>query len=150
MWLNPISRTGVSLSALIALTGCLQVNQLKHQPAAAGRKAQQFANVAFVERNLDAAYPLLSQNVRNSLTLDQFKDAVSKMHPSEYPLFVRATEYEPLMGQRAMNIYLIGDAEKERLYYRFVMEGTQETDYTVGGFWRNNGPYPASDMRKAL
>ena len=116
----------------------------------AARKAKQFADVAFVKRDLEAAYPLLSQTTRGSLTLDQFKDVVSKMHPSEYPLFVRSTEYEPLMGQRAMNIYLLGEAEHRRLYYRFVMEGTQETDYMVSGFWRNDVPYPASNTRKAL
>jgi hypothetical protein len=133
---------------LIALAGCIQ--RFNHQPAMAGRKAQQFADVAFVKRDLDAAYPLLSQNTRASITIDQFKDLVSKMHPSDYPLFVRATDYEPLMGQKAMNIYLIGEAESGRLYYRFVMEGTQESDYMVGGVWRNDAPYPASNLRKPL
>ena len=116
----------------------------------AAGKAQQFADVAFVKRDFEAAYPLLSQNLRASITMNQFKDVVSKMHVSEYPLFVRATDYEPLMGKKAMNIYLTGDAENGRFYYRFVMEGTQETNYVVSGFWRNDGPYPASNMRRPL
>ena len=63
----------------------------------AGSKAQQFADTAFVERNLLVAYDLPSQAMRNQLSLEQFKALVSKMHPSEYPSFVEATEYEPLM-----------------------------------------------------
>jgi len=55
-----------------------------------------------------------------------------------------------LMGQKAMNIYLLGGDNDEKFYYRFVMEGTQETDYLVSGFWRNESPYPPSNMRKSL
>jgi len=153
MWLNLIARTvglGIFVSALSAQAGCLQVNKVNHQPAMAGRKAQQFADAAFVERNSSAAYSLLSQNTRSSLSLDQFKDVVSKMHPSQYPSSVQAIEYEPLMGQKAMNIYLLGGDNDEKFYYRFVMEGTQETDYLVSGFWRNESPYPPSNMRKSL
>ena len=116
----------------------------------AARKAQHFADVAFVKRDLETAYPLLSQNTKASITIGQFKDVISKMHPSEYPLFVRPEDYEPLMGQKAMNIYLTGDAQSGRFYYRFVMEGTQETDYEVSGFWRNDAPYPKSNMRRPL
>ncbi len=135
---------------LIASVGCLQVNKFNHEPTMAGRKAQQFADTAFVERNLLTAYDLLSQNTRKSLSLEQFKDVVSKMHPSHYPPSVAATEYEPLMGQKAMNIYLQGRGSTEKFYYRFVMEGTKESDYMVGGLWRNDSPYPPSNMRKPL
>ena len=54
------------------------------------------------------------------------------------------------MGQKGMNIYLFGQTRNETFYYRFFMEGTKETDYTVGGLWRNEGPYPPSNMRKRL
>jgi len=88
--------------------------------------------------------------MRNQLSFDQFKDVLSKMHPAQYPDAVNATEYEPLMGQRGMNIYLFGQTRNEKFYYRFFMEGTKESDYTVGGLWRNDGPYPASNTRRPL
>jgi len=113
-------------------------------------KAEEFATAAFIEHDPGAAYGLLSQAMRNQLSFEQFKDVVSKTHPSQYPDAVNATEYEPLMGQNGMNIYLFGQTRNEKFYYRFFMEGTKETDYTVGGLWRNDGPYPASNARKRL
>jgi hypothetical protein len=116
----------------------------------AGAKAQQFADVAFVQRDLKTSYNLLSAAMRNDLSLAQFTDVLSKMHPSKYPSSVEATEYEPLTGQRGMNIYLVGHNGTEQFYYRFFMEGTRETDYTVGGMWRGEGPYPPSNMKHRL
>jgi hypothetical protein len=153
MWLNLIPRQThclIIVLILIAFSGCLQVNSLNHQPAMASDKAQQFANAAFVERRLPAAYNLLSQAMRNQLSVDQFTELISKMHPSKYPSSVQAAEYEPLMGQRGMNIYLVGKNNNEQFYYRLFMEGTKESDYTVGGIWRGEGPYAPSTMKKRL
>jgi hypothetical protein len=76
---------------------------------------------------------------------------LTKMHPStKYPDAVNATDYEPLPGQPGMNIFLFGQTGAEHFYYRFYMEGTKETNYAVGGLWRNDGPYPPSNMRHRL
>jgi len=140
----------ISLSLTLSLTGCLHLNTFNHQPAMARSKAEQFADAAFIEHDLGSAYGLLSQAIQNQLSFEQFKDLITKMHPSQYPDAVNATEYEPLNGQKGMNIYLFGKTRNENFYYRFFMEGTKETDYTVGGLWRNDGPYPPSNMRKRL
>jgi len=153
MWLNLIPRRTTCVTIvliLIAFYGCLRVNSLNHQPAMAGAKAQQFADAAFVEHRLPTAYDLLSQAMRNQLSFDQFTDLISKMHPSKYPSSVQAADYEPLMGQKGMMIYLVGKNNDEQFYYRFFMEGTKETDYTVGGMWRGEGPYPSSNLKKRL
>jgi len=84
------------------------------------------------------------------LSFEQFTDLISKIHPSTYPSSVQAAEYEPLMGQRGMNIYLVGKNNNEQFYYRFFMEGMKETDYTVGGIWRGKEPYPPTNMKKRL
>jgi hypothetical protein len=139
-----------SLLLALSLTSCLHLNTLNHQPAMARSKAEQFADAAFIEHDLGSAYGLLSQAMRNQLSFEQFKGLISKMHPSQYPDAVNATDYEPLMGQKGMNIYLFGKTRNENFYYRFFMEGTKETDYSIGGMWRNDGPYPPSNMRKRL
>ena len=153
MWLNLITAHSFRVTLVLGLlvfAGCLQVNRFNHQPAMARSKAEQFADAAFIEHDLGSAYGLLSQAMRNQLSFEQFKDLISKMHPAQYPDAVNASEYEPLMGQKGMNIYLFGQTRNEKFYYRFFMEGTKETDYTVGGLWRNEGPYPTSNMRKPL
>jgi hypothetical protein len=90
----------ISVTIVLCLTSCFQLNKFNHQPTMARGKAEQFADAAFVERDLGSAYGLLSQAMRNQLSFDQFKDLVSKMHPAQYPDAVNATEYEPLMGRR--------------------------------------------------
>jgi hypothetical protein len=151
MWLN-LMPTRFLFAALVLVTfsTCVHVNKFAHEPSMAAAQAQKFADTAFIERNPSAAYGLLSPNSKAQMSLDQFKDLLSKLHRSQYPSSVEATDYEPLPGQKGMNIFLSGVSVNERFYYRFLMEGTKETDYAVAGVWRNNRPYPPSAMRKPL
>jgi len=48
------------------------------------------------------------------------------MHLTVYLLTVRATEYEPIPRQEAVNIFLTGTNKNEKFYYRLTMEGTTE------------------------
>ena len=92
----------------------------------------------------------LSDGMKAHFSFEQFKELVAKMHPSNYPTKVQSTEFEPMPGQKAMNIFLVGEHGEEKFYYRFTMEGVKETDYKVSGLWRGQGPYPPSKMRKTL
>ena len=136
--------------ALVTISGCFRVNKFQHEPVMAAAEAHDFAHIAFVKRDASAAYGLLSPNIKAQMSFDQFKDLVSKMHPSDYPEAVEATDYEPLPGQKAMHIYLTGSSGSERFYYRFLMEGTKETRYAVAGLRRGAGPFPPSNMRRPL
>lgn len=49
-----------------------------------------------------------------------------------------------------MNIFLVGEVDSEKFYYRLVMAGTQDAGYKVAGFWRGSGPYPTSKLRHSL
>jgi len=117
----------------------------------ASAQAERFADAAFIEHDLDVAYSLLTPEMKKQLSPQQFKDLLAKMHPStQYPDAVNATDYEPVPGQRGMNIFLFGQTGVERFYYRLYMEGTKESNYAVGGLWRNDGPYPPTTMRQRL
>jgi hypothetical protein len=93
---------------------------------------------------------MLSDGMKGHVSLEQFKEVITKLHPSSYPVEVKSVESEPIPGQKAMNIFLSGECGVEKFYYRFAMEGVKETDYKVTGVWRGNGPYPPSKMRKPL
>lgn len=116
----------------------------------AARQAELFAQTAFIERNLTSAYRLLSANARSDVPFERFRDEILKMHEGKYPASVKAVEFERIPGQKEMNIYLVGEAGDENFYYRFVMDGTLETDYKVAGVWRNDVPYPPTESVKAL
>ena len=131
--------------------GCVpQVNVLRHEPSMAAKQADRFADTAFIKRELEAAYSMLSDGMKAQVSFEQFKGLLTKMHPSGYPMKVQSKEFEPIPGQKAMNIFLIGERADEKFYYRFLMEGVKETDYRVSGLWRGQGPYPSSKMRQTL
>src|SRR4051812_10378630 len=91
----------------LTLSACLHINRFAHEPTMASAQAQRFADAALIEHDLDAAYALLTPEMKKQLSTQQFKDLLAKMHPStKYPDAVNATDYEPVPGQRGMNIFL--------------------------------------------
>ena len=139
-----------SLICALSLGCAPQVNVFHHEPSMAAKQADRFAETVFITRNFEEAYGMLSDGMKAHFSFEQFKELVAKMHPSGYPLNVRSTEFEPMPGQKAMNIFLVGEHGEKKFYYRFTMEGVKETDYKVSGLWRGQGPYPPSKMRQTL
>lgn len=140
----------ISLTCALFLGFTAQINVYNHEPDMAAKQADSFAYIAFIKHEFENAYSKLSDGMKAHVSFGQFKEVITKMHPSKYPVKVRSIEFEPVPGQKAMNIFLFGEAGEEKFYYRFLMEGVKETDYKVSGVWRGNGPYPPSKMRKPL
>lgn len=128
--------------ALAILVGC--IHSISHDEDAAAKKAVEFAKVAFIVHDDATAYPLLGEELRHSVSPEKYADAIKQMHPSGFPAKVTATQFEPIPGQRALSIVLVGENGEQKFFYRFVMVGTADAGYAVGGFFRSNGPYPGS------
>lgn len=126
-----------------------RIRTLRHDPTIAAREAQAFVEAAFVEQNFKHARTYMSAEMRKH-PLSEIEASAGKIHPKGHPTTVSATEFEPIPGQAAMNIFLVGDAESEKFYYRVVMAGTADEGYTVAGFWRGSGPHPPSKLRQTL
>ncbi len=140
------------LLVMLFVIGCgvPTVTFLHHDENKAAVEAEKFAQVAFVQHDTQGAYKAFADEMKKEITFEIMADALKKMHPTGYPKVVSAVEFEPMLGQKAMNIYLHGKNDREDFYYRFVMGGTEETGYRVTGFFRGNGPYPGSSMRMPL
>ena len=121
-----------------------------HVPQKAAAAAWTFARTAFVEQNYKHAFASLDDKVRSELTVERIIETIKQMHPIGFPLDVEPEDYEPMPGQKAMMIYLVGSNGGEKMYYRFVMAGDDESGYRVSGFFRGSGPYPHSSLRKRL
>jgi hypothetical protein len=133
-----------------ALPGCgpiLMPRVIVHDEQAAAKEAATFADFAFVRSDFAGAYALLSQQMKAGGTTNWLKAEVAKMHSGTHPSEVAATEFEPLPGQRAMNIYVKGTLQREEFFYRLLMVGDKGSGYKVGGLWRGSGPYPPSGRR---
>ncbi len=129
------------------LVAFFSVNVISHDQRSAAATAEHFANAAFVKNDVASAYLDLSAEMQRAFPAGELTAEISKLHPAGRPTEVAAIEYGPILGQKAMNIYLKGSGGNEAFYYRLLMVGTKEQGYKVGGFWRGNGPYPSSARR---
>jgi hypothetical protein len=132
----------------LGLMGC--VDTIQHDAPAAGKKAEEFAQVAFVKQDIEGGYALLADGTKRYVSRDQFKAVLAKLHPRGLPRTVTALEYEPMPGEKAIYIFLIGDNGGERFYYRLTLEGSGSDGYRVLRLDRASQPYPASDDKKPL
>ena len=130
----------------VELLGCMQA--IRHDETAARKKAEEFARAVFVRQDFESGYNLLADGTKRYVSLDQFKTVLSKLHPTTFPRNVRALEYEPMPGEKAIYIFLLGENSGEHFYYRLTMEGTATTDYKVLRFDRSSQPYPDSNEKK--
>jgi hypothetical protein len=128
--------------------GCIE--SVEHDPAGAGKKAEEFAQVAFVRQDIENGYGLLADGTRRYVSREQFKQVLAKLHPRAYPKNVKASEYEPMAGEKAIYIFLTGENSGERFYYRLTLEGSATTPYRILRLDRSTEPYPSSSDKKKL
>jgi hypothetical protein len=135
--------------AILATAGCFSVsaNVLHHLPTKAAAAAEEVAEVAFVENDTVVAYSLMANEFRAEFSQAQFDAVVRQMHPKGRPITVSAEEYEPISGQAAMRIFLVGQSPDEDFYYQMVMFGTSSKGYKVAGIFRSNGSPPESNRK---
>jgi hypothetical protein len=137
-----------SLILPLVLMGCIE--SIDHDPAVAGKRAEEFAQIVFVKQDIENGYTLLADGAKRYVSREQFKAVLTKLHPRAYPKNVTASEYEPMPGEKAIYIFLLGDNSGERFYYRLTLEGTAKTPYKVLRLDRASEPYPPSSDKKRL
>lgn len=123
---------------------------INHDPPSAAKKAEEFAQIAFVEHDAENGYGLLADGTKRYVSREQFGAVLSKLHPKGFPKTVTALEYEPMPGEKAIFIFLTGENSAEHFYYRLTMEGTATTGYKVLRLDRASQPYAASSDKKRL
>ena len=136
------------MCAALGLMSCM--GTINHDPSSAAKKAEEFAQVAFVKQDVENGYGLLADGTKRYVSREQFKAVLSKLHPKGFPKTVTALEYEPMPGEKAIFIFLTGENSGEHFYYRLTMEGTATTDYKVLRLDRASQPYPSSSDKKRL
>jgi hypothetical protein len=120
-----------------------------HDSESAAKRAEEFAQIAFVKQDIDNGYALLADATKRYVSIGQFKEVLAKLHPKGQPKTVVASAYEPMAaGESAIYIFLTGENSGEQFYYRLTMAGSATTDYKVLRFDRGSAPYaPSKDKR---
>lgn len=135
------------LAAVSLLIGC--VKSIDHDEVAAGKRAVEFAQVALVKQDFERGYALLSDSAKRYVPLDKFKETVLRLHPKTFPVSVTVTQHEPMPGETAIYIYMVGENSGERFYYTLTMEGTATSGYRVSRLNRGAEPLsPSKDRQK--
>src|SRR4051812_2853496 len=112
----------------ITLNSCVSV--IKHDQEVAAEKAIEFARVAIIDRDFVKASKLLPVERQGPASAKQLEDLITKIHPTSYPTKVTAVEYEPMPGQKAIKLFLVGENnQNETFYYTFVLTGTVDEGY---------------------
>ena len=138
-----------AISAFVFLISC-NVTVISHDEDMAAKSAIEYARVALVKQDIQNSYSLLSDSVKKTVSFEKHFQVLSNIHPFLYPISLAAEEYEPIPGQKGMNIFLYGENGSEKFFYRVIMEGTARTGYKASGIYRGNGPFPPSKLRKKL
>ena len=131
---------------VMGLIAC--VPSIEHNPELAGKRAVEFAQVALVRRDSEKAYLLLADKTKGYVPLANFKETLARLYPAARPIRVKATEYEPMPGEKAIYIYIIAETAGEQLQYTLTMEGTAATDYKVSKITRGGSSYLPSTSGK--
>ena len=108
---------------------CAKTTQ--HDEQLAAKRAIEFAQVALVNGNFDTGYDLLAAGGKRYISREKFKETVARLHPRGLPTKVTAKEYQPMPGEQAIWIYLVGQNAEEQFQYRITMEATGHGDYQV-------------------
>ena len=122
----------------------------KQNPKMAAASAADFAQVAFVEQNIDKAFSMVDPEFQAYATKEKFVEVITNMNKPTAPKVVTAIEFEPIPGQEGINIYLTGARDTEKFYYRIPMKGSEGKGYKAAGVFRNQSPYPSSESRQPL
>jgi hypothetical protein len=130
-----------------SLSSCAE--SVTHDAVSAAKNAEAFAQIAFVNQDIENAYALLADATKRYVSVAQFKEVLTKLHPKGRPKRVVASEYEPMAGgESAIYIFLTGENSGEQFYYRLTMAGNAATEYKVLRFDRGGAPYaPSKDKR---
>jgi hypothetical protein len=134
------------LIVILGMSGCAA--KYEHNPNLAAQKAEEFATLAFVKRDFDAAYGLLAESTQSHVPLAQFKQTLIKNQTEARPVKIVAKEYEPMPGEKAIYVFLTGENGSEQFSFRITMEGTAESGYKVLRFDPGRFNLPGGERKK--
>jgi hypothetical protein len=142
--------TLVALALVAASAAGCTARILRHDQNVAAARAEEFLTHAVVEQDFAAAHQMFGDEAKQRVSQAALADLVRQQHPKGFPTSVRAIEFEPVPGQAAIQIFLLGESPSEKFYYRVPLVGTVEDGYSPDGIYRGNGPYPTSPLRQRL
>jgi len=107
------------------------VRSLYADPFLGKAVAEEFANAAFVNKNYDGAYKLLSESQRAVINPNQFQQLVEDSHGGLRPLSVAVNHFNRTQQRKRMNFALLGTNGTEQFYYHVSVVPGSADDFKV-------------------
>jgi len=117
------------LGWFVLASSCAESTQ--HDENIAAKRAIEFAQVTLINKDFDQGYELLSAGGKRHISLDKFKETVTRLHSRGFPARLTANEYQPMPAENPIWIYLTGQNSQDQFQYRVTMESTGNGDYKV-------------------
>ncbi len=138
----------ILLSLAVAGTGC--VRQLRHDPALAASSAQKFVELLAVKGDVNGAYEMTDPASRHGRSAADLGKSVSSVPIGKLD-DVAATEFQPVPGQPAIDIFLKGhNTDGKTIHFAVRVNGTADDGYAPASMAVAFEPFPASSMRRSL
>jgi hypothetical protein len=138
----------VAIAATIFAVFSLFLRPVHHDLSQARAVAKHFAARAFVDQKSERAYLLVSDKMKQDFAMAEFHEAIIKLHPDGFPSSIAVDEFEPIQGERALNVFVTGSDGERKYFYRLRLYGDKNDGYRVEQFARGSGPYPPSMLRQ--
>jgi hypothetical protein len=103
-----LQRWLIAVILAIGLTGCSE--PVQHDDDLARERAIEFADVALVKHDFDGGYALLSKGAKSHVTVEKFRETLSRLHPDGYPTRITSSGSKPMFNEKAIYVYLSGEA----------------------------------------
>lgn len=124
-----LPRCWIAMLLAICLTGCSE--PIRHNDDLARKRAIEFAEIALIRRDFDKGYALLSNGAKSHVPVEKFRETLSRLHQDGYPTRITSSGYKPMFNEKAIYVYLTGEASGKQFQYTITMEGTAASDYRV-------------------
>ncbi len=129
---RPVSFSiGRCLMAMVLPFCFIGCSPIKHDEELAKKRALEFAEVAFVRQNVEQGYARLSDEAKRHVTLEKFRETLSRLHPDGHPTRVSVTGYKPMFNEKMIYVFLSGESSGRQFQYMLTLEGTAASDYKV-------------------
>lgn len=107
-----------------ALSACVKVQFIKHNPHKAAEDASATLELLFFEGNGDAAWAMCDEELRSVTTAQDMASLASQLSMALGPMNeLRAEAYQPIQGEKAMTLFYEGTHERGPSYHRVVVTG---------------------------
>ena len=121
-----------------------------HDEARAANAAIEFARLALLERDPQAAWRMFTVETQATVSVATLDSKCRQMHPEDWPVELSATSYQ-VVDPAHIYIFVEGTRGGEtRSFYRVLMERDSKQEYAVSSFGRIRDLDSVAHSRQSL